>query len=125
VSSLKISNPAPGFPGDPSMPLSGTVGLDYKSANGLLLGGAFTTGTQTPGFDLGGKFKQKENAGSVYGGYLRGPSWASVIATYGALNYDVNRIVPIGSPCRTTRARPTARTFPSRCRAGTISLSAR
>jgi outer membrane lipase/esterase len=96
VSSLKISNPAPGFPGDPSTPLSGTVGLDYKSANGLLLGGAFTTGTQTPGFDLGGKFKQKENAGSVYGGYLRGPSWASVIATYGALNYDVNRIVPIG-----------------------------
>ena len=78
------------------MPLSGTVGLDYKSANGLLLGGAFTTGTQTPGFDLGGKFKQKENTGSVYGGYLRGPSWASVIATYGALNYDVNRIVPIG-----------------------------
>ena len=96
VSSLKISNPAPGFPGDPSTPLSGTVGLDYKSANGLLLGGAFTTGTQTPGFELGGKFKQKENAGSVYGGYLRGPSWASLIATYGALDYDVNRIVPIG-----------------------------
>ena len=96
VSSLKISNPAPGFPGDPSTPLSGTVGLDYKSTNGLLLGGAFTTGAQTPGFDLGGKFKQKENAGSVYGGYLRGPSWGSVIATYGALNYDVNRIVPIG-----------------------------
>jgi outer membrane lipase/esterase len=96
VSSLKIANPAPGFPGDPSTPLSGTVGLDYKSANGFLLGGAFTTGTQTPGFDLGGKFKQNENAGSVYGGYLRGPSWASVIATYGALDYDVNRIVPIG-----------------------------
>jgi outer membrane lipase/esterase len=96
VSSLKISNPAPGFPGDPSTPLSGTVGLDYKSSNGLLLGGAFTTGTQTPGFDLGGKFKQKENAGSVYGAYLRGLSWASVIATYGALDYDVNRIVPIG-----------------------------
>jgi outer membrane lipase/esterase len=96
VSSLKITNPAPGFPGDPSTPLSGTVGLDYKSTNGLLLGAAFTTGAQTPGFDLGGKFQQKENAGSVYGGYLRGPSWASVIATYGALNYDVNRIVPIG-----------------------------
>jgi outer membrane lipase/esterase len=96
VSSLKISNPAPGFPGDPSTSFSGTVGLDYKSSNGLLLGGAFTTGTQTPGFDLGGKFQQKENAGSVYGGYLRGPSWASVIATYGALGYDVNRIVPIG-----------------------------
>ena len=96
VSSLKISNPAPGFPGDPSTPLSGTVGLDYKSTTGYLLGAAFTTGTQTPGFDLGGKFKQQEIAGSIYGGYLKGPSWASVIATYGALDYDVNRIVPIG-----------------------------
>jgi len=96
VSSLKINNPAPGFPGDPSTPLSGTVGLDYKSTTGYLLGAAITTGTQTPGFDLGGKFKQKEIAGSIYGGYLKGPSWASVIATYGALDYDVNRIVPIG-----------------------------
>jgi outer membrane lipase/esterase len=96
VSSLKISNPAPGFPGDPSTPLSGTIGLDYKSITGYLLGAAITTGTQTPGFDLGGKFKQNEIAGSIYGGYLKGPSWASVIATYGALDYDVNRIVPIG-----------------------------
>ena len=96
VSSLKINNPAPGFPGDPSTPLSGTVGLDYKSTTGYLLGAAITTGTQTPGFDLGGKFKQKEIAGSIYGGYLKGPSWAGVIATYGALDYDVNRIVPIG-----------------------------
>jgi outer membrane lipase/esterase len=96
VSSLKINNPAPGFPGDPSTPLSGTVGLDYNSTTGYLVGAAFTTGTQTPGFDLGGKFKQKEIAGSIYGGYLKGPSWAAVIATYGALDYDVNRIVPIG-----------------------------
>ncbi len=96
VSSLKINNPAPGFPGDPSTPLSGTVGLDYKSTTGYLLGAAITTGTQTPGFDLGGKFKQKEIAGSIYGGYLKGPSWASVIEPYGALDYDVNRIVPIG-----------------------------
>jgi outer membrane lipase/esterase len=96
VSSLKINNPAPGFPGDLSTPLSGTFGLDYKSTTGYLLGAAITTGTQTPGFDLGGKFKQKEIAGSIYGGYLKGPSWAGVIATYGALDYDVNRIVPIG-----------------------------
>jgi outer membrane lipase/esterase len=96
VSSLKIDNPAPGFPGDPSTPFSGTVGFDYKSTNGYLLGAAITTGSQTPGFELGGKFKQNEIAGSVYGGYVRGPAWASVIGTYGALSYDVNRIVPIG-----------------------------
>ena len=96
VSSLKINNPAPGFPGDPSMPLSGTVGLEYYSTTGYLLGAAITTGAQTPGFDLGGKFKQNEIAGSIYGGYLKGPSWFSAIATYGALDYDVNRILPIG-----------------------------
>src|SRR5713226_7074275 len=96
VSSLKIDNPAPGFPGDPSTPLSGTVGLDYKWASGYLLGGAITVGTQTPGFELGGSFRQKEVAGSVYGSVVKGPTWASVIGTYGALRYDVNRIVPIG-----------------------------
>jgi outer membrane lipase/esterase len=96
VSSLKINNPATGFGGDSGTPLSGTVGLDYKSTSGYLLGAAITTGTQTPGFDLGGNFKQKEIAGSLYGGYLKGPSWASVIATYGALDDDVNRVVPIG-----------------------------
>jgi outer membrane lipase/esterase len=96
VSSLKIDNPAPGFPGDPSTPLSGTVGLDYRSLNGFLLGAAFTTGAQTPGFDLGGSFGQKELAGSVYGGYFNGPVRINLIGTYGALRYDVNRIVPIG-----------------------------
>jgi outer membrane lipase/esterase len=96
VSSLKINNPAIGFGGDSGTPLSGTLGLDYKSTTGYLLGAAITTGTQTPGFDLGGNFKQKEIAGSLYGGYLKGPSWASVIATYGALDDDVNRVVPIG-----------------------------
>jgi outer membrane lipase/esterase len=96
VSSLKIDNPAPGFPGDSSTPLSGTVGLDYKWASGYLLGAAITMGTQTPGFELGGSFRQKEVAGSVYGSVVKGPTWASVIGTYGALRYDVNRIVPIG-----------------------------
>jgi outer membrane lipase/esterase len=96
VSSLKIDNPAPGFPGDPSTPLSGTVGLDYKWASGYLLGAAITMGTQTPGFELGGSFRQKEIAGSVYGSLVKGSTWANVIGTYGALRYDVNRIVPIG-----------------------------
>jgi len=46
--------------------------------------------------ELGGRFKQTEIAGSLYAGYATGPSWASIIATYGALRYDVNRVVPIG-----------------------------
>jgi len=96
LSSLKIDNPAPGFPGDPSTPLLGTVALDYKWIDGYLLGGAITTGRQTPGFSLGGGFGQDEIAGSIYGGIVKGPVWASLIATYGGLRYDVNRVVPIG-----------------------------
>jgi outer membrane lipase/esterase len=96
IASLKIGNPAPGFPGDSGTPFFGTVGMDYKGQQGLLLGAAITTGAQTPGFEHGGRFKQNEIAGSLYAGYASGRSWASVIATYGALRYDVNRIVPIG-----------------------------
>src|SRR5437763_17160968 len=92
----KSAIPRPDFPVIPAHRFQALSGSTTSQATGLLLGGAFTTGAQTPGFDLGGKFKQKENAGSVYGGYLRGPSWANVIATYGALNYDVSRVVPIG-----------------------------
>ena len=104
VSSLKIDNPAPGFPGDPSTPFSGTVGFDYKWGQDYLLGGAVTVGTQTPGFDLGGSFTQKEVAGSIYGGVIKGAAWADVIATYGGLHYDVNRIVPIGITMQSNNA---------------------
>jgi outer membrane lipase/esterase len=96
ISSLKMNNSAPGFPGDSSTPISGTAGLDYRWQNGFLLGAAITTGAQTPGFELGGRFKQDEIAGSLYGAYARGPAWVSMIGTYGALRYDVNRVVPIG-----------------------------
>lgn len=96
VSSLKFESPATGFGGAQGTPFAGSVGLDYKWQNGWLVGAAFTMGAQTSGFDLGGSFKQKEIAGSLYAGFTSGPAWASVIATYGALRYDVNRIVPIG-----------------------------
>jgi outer membrane lipase/esterase len=96
LSSLSIKNGNPGFPGDPSTPLSGTFGADYRWASGFLLGGAITLGSQSPGFDLGGGFTQREVSGSVYGGYHGGPIWADLIVTYGALKTDVDRIVPIG-----------------------------
>jgi hypothetical protein len=126
LSSLKIDNPAGGFPGDRSTPLSGTVGFDYSWASGYLLGAAITTGTQSAGFDLGGNFRQDEVAGSVYGGVVKGSAWANAIATYGALHYDVNRVVPIGitlqSNNATTRG-PTSSRSPAR--AATISSMVR
>jgi len=96
ISSLAIRNTNAGFPGDPSTPVSGTAGIDYRWQNGFMLGIAGTLGTQSPGFDLGGGFRQQEAAVSLYGGYRGGPFWADLIATYGALRFDVNRIVPIG-----------------------------
>lgn len=96
LSHLSIRNGNPGFPTDPDTPVSGTAGMDYRWLNGLLVGAAVTVGSQTPAFSLGGDFRQNEVAGSVYAAYRAGPLWGDVIATYGALDFDVNRIVPVG-----------------------------
>ena len=37
---LEIKN-APGFPDDPGIPFYGTIGLDYKMPNGVIVGAAF------------------------------------------------------------------------------------
>ena len=43
-----------------------------------------------------GNFKQDEIAGSLYAAFLGGPWWGTLIGTYGRLDYDVSRLVPIG-----------------------------
>jgi outer membrane lipase/esterase len=96
LSTLDIKNSDQGFSGIQDPPASGTWGADYRWANGFLLGTAVTFGSRTPGFDLGGRFTQNEVAASGYGGYHSDTVWADLIATYGALHTDVNRIVPIG-----------------------------
>jgi outer membrane lipase/esterase len=96
VSKLSISNQAPGFPSDPDTPLTGTLGFDYRSPTGWLLGGAVTLGAQSSAYSLGGGFHESETAGSLYAGYRGGAVWGDVIVTYGALKFDVNRIAPIG-----------------------------
>jgi outer membrane lipase/esterase len=78
------------------VPFSGTLGMDYRTDNGFLVGGALTAGSQTSKFDLGGNFTQRETAVSAYSAYFNGPTWLSVIGTYGGSNYDDNRVVPIG-----------------------------
>jgi outer membrane lipase/esterase len=96
VSSLKMNSGYAGFPDDPGVPTSLIGGFDYAFANGWLLGGAFSVGTTTQSFDLGGNFKQDEYAASLYAAYGAGPVWAKVVGSYGTLRYDINRIVPIG-----------------------------
>ncbi len=96
VSSLRLNNSSNGFPSDPSTPVSGTLGVNYTFANSFLLGGAITVGSQDPSFSSGGGFKEREVAGSLYGAMRAGPVWGNAILTYGYIDFDVNRIVPIG-----------------------------
>ena len=97
ISHLKIDNPYGGFPNqEGSNPVTLVAGADYKLGNGLTAGAAVAFGRQESDFSLGGDFSQRELSGSLYAAYAGGPFWANVIGTYGRLNYDVDRLVPIG-----------------------------
>ncbi len=96
ISRLKIDNPYNGFPDDPGNPAALTAGVDYKWPNGVVTGVAVAYERQKSDFSLGGDFTQRDVAGSLYAAYAQGRFWGSVIGTYGKLDYDVNRLVPIG-----------------------------
>ena len=97
ISRLTMDNPYDGFPDqEASSPAALVAGADYKWGNGLTTGAAVALGKQKLDFSLGGDFTQHEVSGSLYAAYAQGPFWTNVIGTYGRLNYDVNRLVPIG-----------------------------
>lgn len=96
AASLAINSGSPGFPNDPGVPAAVTAGIDYAIASNMIVGAAFSWGQTTQSFSLGGNFRQTEVAGSLYGAWTGGHWWGQAIGTYGNLNYDVNRIVPIG-----------------------------
>ena len=96
MSSLQINN-YPGFPNDPDTPLTFSAGLDYKILNDWLVGIAFAGGHQHADFSMGfGSFSQDELSISGYLAARSGDIWFDTVATYGALNYDISRNVPIG-----------------------------
>jgi outer membrane lipase/esterase len=95
VTSLSIDN-YHGFPGDPDTVISGAVGVDYAFAPGLIAGFTFSGGTLTSALGTYGSFTQDETSASLYAAYKAGPLWANAIGTYGHLDYNVNRNVPIG-----------------------------
>ncbi len=96
VSSLKLNNSSPGFPGDPSTPIAGTLGGSYTFSNNALIGGAVTLGELNPSFSSGGGFREQEVAATVFGAVRADSLWANVIMSFGWLKYDVNRVVPLG-----------------------------
>lgn len=96
ISSLKMDNSFPGFPSDPGTPGMVAVGADYLLFPSWLVGGAVSVGTTTQSFSLGGNFRENEYALSGYAAYVGHPLWFDMIASYGGLHYNTDRIVPIG-----------------------------
>ena len=96
VSALSMGTGYNGFPSDPGTPGMVTVGADYLWAPTWLIGGAMSVGTTTQSFSLGGNFQQNEFALSGYAAYVGRPLWFDMIASYGGLHYNSDRVVPIG-----------------------------
>jgi outer membrane lipase/esterase len=95
VSRLKVDQPV-GFVGESATPTQVTAGIDTMTSGGILLGMAVSAGTKKASFSQGGSFTQDEFAVSGYTAATLGPIWANMIGTFGALHYDVNRVVPLG-----------------------------
>jgi len=95
VSRLQIDRPV-GFVGESATPTQVTAGIDTMSSGGILLGVAVSAGTKKAKFSQGGSFTQDEFSVSGYTAATLGPLWLNMIGTFGALHYDVNRVVPLG-----------------------------
>lgn len=105
VSWLKVANSYPGFPDDPGTPVAATAGFDYAITRDWLVGVAFSGGTTTQSFSLGGDFRQTEYAVSLYSAYRKNAFWLNGIATWGALDNSVNRVVPLGITMQSNKGR--------------------
>jgi len=84
------------FPSDSGNPAQGTIGADYRTASGIIFGGALTAGYQSQDFSTGGNFDQDEQTMSVYSAYQYGQFWGNAIASYGLIQNDINRSVKLG-----------------------------
>jgi outer membrane lipase/esterase len=94
--SLSFTNAA-NFPNSSGTPFGGTVGADYQTQGGAILGMAVTAGSQNQGFSTGGHFTQTGQALSLYAAYSAGPLWGNAIASYGLLQNNIARQVVIGN----------------------------
>jgi outer membrane lipase/esterase len=96
VASLRIKN-YPGFPDDPGTPVALAAGFDYRISQDWLVGLVLAGGHQHGNFAMGfGGFTQDEFSVSAYSTNTIGSVWFDVIATPGAIAYDVKRTVPVG-----------------------------
>jgi outer membrane lipase/esterase len=96
ANSLNVKN-TPDFPNDSGTPFSGTVGTDYRTPGGVIVGAAVTAGGQTAQFSTGGNFEQVNEALSLYAAYKTGPLWGNAVASYGLLQDHIARQVTLGN----------------------------
>ena len=86
-----------GLPDVSGTPFTGSAGVDYQLPFGLIVGAAFTAGTQTQHFSIGGgQFDQNDQALSLYSAYQAGPVWGNVVASYGWYQDTIARNVALG-----------------------------
>lgn len=96
VGSLNLKTTT-GFPDSSGTPFTGSAGVDYQTHFGLILGAAFTAGTQTQNFSQdGGRFDQNDQAFSLYTAYKAGPVWGNAVASYGLYQDKITRPVTLG-----------------------------
>ena len=97
VGALNMKNTS-GFPDANGVPFAGSVGADYQTPIGLVLGAALTLGAQTQNFSMdGGHFDRNDQAFSLYTAYTAGPVWGNLVATYGLFQDKITRPVPLGT----------------------------
>jgi outer membrane lipase/esterase len=87
---------ASNFPAISGVPFGGTIGADYLTPSGLLVGAAISAGNQAQNFSTGGHFAQVDEALSLYAAYRTGPLWGNAVASYDLLQDHVARRVPLG-----------------------------
>lgn len=92
---VRIKNES-GFPNESGPSFSGTAGVDYLTPYGVILGAAFTAGSQRQSFSSGGHFDQVDEAFSIYAAYKKGPLWGNAVATHGQLQDKIARDVTLG-----------------------------
>lgn len=108
-----------GLPDVAGTPFTGSAGADYQTPFGLILGAAFTVGTTTQRFSMGGgHFDQNDQALSLYAAYQAGPVWGDVVASYGWLQDKIARDVTLGLFTDSNSANTTGRSLALALRAG-------
>ncbi|HTI80207.1 MAG TPA: autotransporter domain-containing protein [Acetobacteraceae bacterium] len=93
--SLSLQN-LPHYPNASGTPFGGSMGVDYLTSGGVIVGLAVTGGSQALGFSTGGQFTQTGETLSLYAAYSMGPMWGNAIASYGLLQNRVARQVTLG-----------------------------